>query len=97
MVVHPGNLLDIYSDNAWGEVPLQLFLQADVLPSSLYKFVEEYLGDVTVFSQTADDPVFLSRFSEVSSLLVHTKAELQRTIPWSESVRDLKAVLRAPK
>lgn len=103
-VIHPENLLDVYSENQGGSVDLVFFVQAEVKLPLLYKFVEDYEGSLTVYLSDAKDLVFVSRFSQVtvfqsysqSYSQSYTRSELVKPYSWADQVKDLKKVLRVP-
>jgi hypothetical protein len=95
-VVHKDNVMDVYGENSGGDLSLVFFLHANLQLSLLYKFVEEYQGDLKVYATHAQDLVFLARFSDIQSTLSFSREEMPPSSPWAKDLRSIKALMRPP-
>lgn len=93
-VVHKDNLQDVYGENTGGDLDLVFFLHPNLRLALLYKFIEEYQGNLRVYATHAQDLVFLSRFSDIQANLTFSREEVSGGIPWAKDLKALKTLMR---
>ena len=93
-VVHPGNILVLREHFQGMDTPLVLFVQAEVQLCLLYKFIEDYQGDLDCYTLPMSDLVFASRFVTQERLFRPKRVELAPVSPFATRFRDLRQATR---